>query len=410
MLKKRAIAKSFHKAIQSVASFLTSFIKKIPSKYFQYPRVRIYFLIFVALGFSFILSLLLFRPLRQLRDSQPTFPPSTIITKDTGTYSFKNTTNEFTTHFKAKPTEPDSIAFANHLGKISFYTPKTQIFGELNTYSSPISSGSTLTYPNIFPNLDLRYTLSSSRLLEEFIANDRATAVRLTRIQQIAQTSQKYHTNDDGSLTFTNEKNQTVFSIPAPVLYEQKDTTQRSSGIRYEIQANSAGQLTITKVLTAEGLAWINDPKRIFPIVIDLVIDNADTSTNWTSSDSVDTPVSQETTIKEEGSGSVKVQTTAATNSTVDLMEYTSDVNAQAAYVSNEFTATGGTQTTSGIYRIHSFTTSGTFTPSASSTVQALVVAGGGNGGSTTNDCLGGGGGGAGGLIYNSSFAVTAQA
>ena len=64
--------------------------------------------------------------------------------------------------------------------------------------------------------------------------------------------------------------------------------------------------------------------------------------------------------------------------------------------------ATGGTITTSGDFKIHTFTSSGTFTvtnagkSSGSTTVDYLVVAGGGGGGSHV-----GGGGGAGGMRYS---------
>ena len=67
-------------------------------------------------------------------------------------------------------------------------------------------------------------------------------------------------------------------------------------------------------------------------------------------------------------------------------------------------TATGGTITYSGNYAIHTFSTSGTFTPTfvpSGSSVEVLTIAGGGGGGWDL-----GGGGGAGGLLYNS--AVTA--
>ena len=53
--------------------------------------------------------------------------------------------------------------------------------------------------------------------------------------------------------------------------------------------------------------------------------------------------------------------------------------------------ATGGTITTDGDYKVHSFTSNGTFTPSADGFVEYLVIAGGGGGASN------GGGGGAGG-------------
>ena len=64
--------------------------------------------------------------------------------------------------------------------------------------------------------------------------------------------------------------------------------------------------------------------------------------------------------------------------------------------------ASGGTITTSGNYRFHKFTSSGTFTKywasgGASTTVDYLIVAGGGAGGCTYGNGAGGGGGGAGG-------------
>jgi hypothetical protein len=61
--------------------------------------------------------------------------------------------------------------------------------------------------------------------------------------------------------------------------------------------------------------------------------------------------------------------------------------------------ATGGdTVTTDGTYWIHTFLSSGTFTPKKSLNCDYLVVAGGGGGGNSNTDGVGGGGGGAGGL------------
>lgn len=94
------------------------------------------------------------------------------------------------------------------------------------------------------------------------------------------------------------------------------------------------------------------------------------------------------------------------TTSTGHITDTTSSTSSLAPL----FSATGGTITSSGGYTIHTFTSGGTFTVTGSANVEVLVVGGGGNGGTTNSDCLGGGGGGAGGLLYNSSFAVTAQA
>ena len=64
--------------------------------------------------------------------------------------------------------------------------------------------------------------------------------------------------------------------------------------------------------------------------------------------------------------------------------------------ITNNAAATGGTITTSGSYRIHTFTSNGSFYLPYSKTVDYLVVAGGGGGGNYGGNA--GGGGGAGGL------------
>ena len=66
---------------------------------------------------------------------------------------------------------------------------------------------------------------------------------------------------------------------------------------------------------------------------------------------------------------------------------------------------TGGTITDYGVYKVHSFLTSGTWTPPSSGTVDVLIVAGGGGGGSGR-----GGGGGAGGMLFRTGLSVTNQA
>ena len=76
--------------------------------------------------------------------------------------------------------------------------------------------------------------------------------------------------------------------------------------------------------------------------------------------------------------------------------------------------ATGGTITTDGDYKVHSFTTSGSFsftvTAGSAPEVEYLVIAGGGSGGSgATNSSYGSGGGGAGGYRTATGFSVSTQ-
>jgi hypothetical protein len=90
------------------------------------------------------------------------FPINTTIVKSGDIY--QNTTNRFKTYFKSSPTLENSITFKNDTSQISFYTPVSQSFGQLQN-PTPSVNRNVLTYPNIFPSLDLQYTISSSRLL-----------------------------------------------------------------------------------------------------------------------------------------------------------------------------------------------------------------------------------------------------
>lgn len=264
------------------------------------------FLVALLLGLVAYGSYLYFAP-------NSSFPPDTrIVESKKADYAYENTKNEFTTHFKAKPTDINSIVFTNDLGKISFFTPINQSFGIINSESPPIADGNTLTYPDIFTQLDLRYTISSSRLLEEFIIKDKDTATLINQIDQKATTNNDYIFNADGSITFS-KNGQLSFTIPHPVMYEVDHPEIFSIGIKYSIKEDS-GQLIITKVISPEGKAWLADGMRKYPIAIDLVIDTSDTAANWISSDTVNSVVTQEATIKQEGTGSVKVATTTTSN------------------------------------------------------------------------------------------------
>jgi hypothetical protein len=91
-------------------------------------------------------------------------------------------------------------------------------------------------------------------------------------------------------------------------------------------------------------------------------------------------------------------------NTTLDVEEVYDGTQWQS--MSDGFTATGGTITESGGYTIHTFNSSGTFTPAIAGAVEYLVVAGGGGGGGRTVG--GAGGGGAGGFRTATGFAVAA--
>jgi lysophospholipase L1-like esterase len=111
------------------------------------------------------------------------------------------------------------------------------------------------------------------------------------------------------------------------------------------------------------------------------------------------------------GSTAYSAPLTVAASETIKVLAvktgYTSATASAAYSIATFVAATGGTVTTDGDYKVHTFTSGDTFTVTAGGNVQYLVVGGGGGGGSFV-----GGGGGAGGLLANATddYPVTAQA
>ena len=94
-------------------------------------------------------------------------------------------------------------------------------------------------------------------------------------------------------------------------------------------------------------------------------------------------------------------------NSQLSKMEFHNGTD-WVQFKDNFFSATGGTTSTFGAYTLHTFTSSGTFAVTGSGTIDILVVAGGGQGGLPAGNDNYGGGGGAGGLVWYTSFEVSA--
>lgn len=367
---------------------------------------KFYYKIHLILGVFLILIISMFFIFTNTSPSLPSSSDKLTIQKSLSSdFAYQNITNTFQTFFKDSPLKESSITFKTIASQISFYTLEQQNFGTLIS-SKPNPQGNTITYSNIFTDTNLRYTLSSKRLLEEFIINSQPIALKFTQISQIAQTKNidKYQQNSDGSIDFFYQ-NKIQFTLPKPVLYELNNQNNKNYGIKYDIQEISQNKYRIDKIITSEGLNWLANLNRNYPIVIDLVIDNADTASNWISSDSTYTPVSQDSSIKYEGTGSVKVQTTADSPQQIDLFEYSTNSIAQSNYLSSfsNNVATGGTITYISTDVVHTFKGSGTFTPVLAIGTSVLAIAGGGGGGYNSSYQTWGGGG-AGGYIFNTSL------
>lgn len=241
----------------------------------------------------------------------------TTLHASSGKYIYQNKNSVSHTYFSKNPTSKDSIKFVNRQAAIAFFTDPGQSFGQAQ-HSTPIVSANTLTYPQIFPETDIRYTNNITQLLEEFIVHSPSTAIKMTTITQTVNLTDidRYEEIDHGLSFF--RQNQVVARVPRPVMYELNNRNRQSYGISYTVKAHTSTNLTVSKNINQEGLDWLQDPERNYPIVIDLAIDNADTIENWASSNATYLPISTEATIVQEGTGSLKLAASAPFGSSSD--------------------------------------------------------------------------------------------
>ena len=152
---------------------------------------------------------------------------------------------------------------------------------------------------------------------------------------------------------------------------------------------------------TSGGAFTVNLPAGVAGAIVSL----ADYAATWQTNNITVTPngtdkigsLNENATLNVEGQ-SVTFVYVDSTQGWINTMDSTSNVRGAAFIV-----ATGGTITTCGNDKIHTFTGPGTFTVcsvaanAADDVVSHMIIAGGGAGGSAANNYSGGGGGGAGG-------------
>lgn len=192
-----------------------------------------------------------------------------------------------------------------------------------------------------------------------------------------------------------------IFIVSGNVLIGEGTDAALSTDFAYDV---------INGYILADGKITVeNEITKVSPVDPDL-IDDADNVNLWTSTDPVNTVLSQDNILWMEETGSIKVEATDNMDSTsipIDLMEYSTDALAQAAYPGGGgVVATGGSMSTVGSDTVHTFRSSGTLTVTNPGAAQVLLVGGGGGGGGGAS--YGGGGGGGGGVVYRSNINLLA--
>ncbi len=148
--------------------------------------------------------------------------------------------------------------------------PVNQSFGNLNKPTFEIN-GSKIIYYNIYDNIDLRYSVDNNKILEEFILN---SPMNISYLDTGLDYHGVYYVFTNNSIKFyNNSTDELLFFIPEPVMWEENNLSKKSYGLKYEIMTVN-GTYYLRKNITQEGLDWLNDENRSYPVVIDATWSN----------------------------------------------------------------------------------------------------------------------------------------
>lgn len=262
-------------------------------------------------------------------------PIQTEIVKSTDPkYGYMNTTNNFKTYFPKKLDTSNSVKFETNDASINFsiisqLTIKKidnnketivaqKSVGELNqtTGQIDINNKNIFSYPKIYQNadkfIDIIYTIHNYKLSEEIVLNKFQDFPELT---QNLVLHNAYAKVEGQNINFYHKNtNKLLWFISPPSMYEQNNRSKTSFGLYYDLKCSDSNttiekcsNLLLTKKFTNDGQKWLSDPSRKYPIVIDPVINDADSLTNWATSDSTNFNIALDTGVTKETTGSIRI-------------------------------------------------------------------------------------------------------
>lgn len=158
---------------------------------------------------------------------------------------------------------------------------------EWDSVDDAISSAinqSTVTYPSVYPNTDIEYTMFGDAIKENIVLKSASCATTYKF---------KYHLeglkailNENGSISFHDVKTDELrYRIPAPYMYDQNGEISRD--VYYALHEENDGSYLISVIASD---AWLKDNARAYPVRIDpTIVSSSKVNDTFVSSSSPNT-------------------------------------------------------------------------------------------------------------------------
>jgi len=101
---------------------------------------------------------------------------------------------------------------------------------------------------------------------EDITIDDRSQPNRYAFVLTAAS-GLKPHVDPEGAIEFQRADGETVFSLPAPVMFDSAPSPAESHDVSYQLEpTDKAGEW---RLVVAADRGWLDDPDRVWPVVID---------------------------------------------------------------------------------------------------------------------------------------------
>ena len=140
---------------------------------------------------------------------------------------------------------------------------------------TPKVSGSAITYPDVFGPADVAYDVTSSSLKEKIVL-DRAPTGAATYTFRLSLDGVTAAQQADGSVAFKADDadGRPLFYLPKPFMYDSGASAASATGSGHSTKVTQtlSGAGRELKLTVTADQAWLRDPKRRYPVVIDPTI------------------------------------------------------------------------------------------------------------------------------------------
>ncbi len=136
----------------------------------------------------------------------------------------------------------------------------------------PVLDGTTATYPDVRPGVDLVVEATRTGYEQFLVVKDRAAVAQVRSVTLALRSANlRYAATGDGGLAVTDNAGRRVGYSPAPVMWDaQVAPTSGERLRRTPVQSHAVGRgAGRTDVVLTPDAAWLSDPATQFPVTID---------------------------------------------------------------------------------------------------------------------------------------------